>query len=83
MPRSARRSVDAEAEMNHLLKEDIVVRPDLAMEDEKLPVLPGPDPGFELDWDAIGRAAEAYQKRNPVAFSPHLLRARTPLGRCG
>ncbi len=53
---------DGNQYMNHLLKEDIIVRPDLALRDGKLPVLPGPGLGFELDRDAVGRAAEAYRK---------------------
>ena len=53
---------DGNQYMNHLLKEDVVMQPDLALKGGKLPVLSGPGLGFELDWDAIGRAAEAHRK---------------------
>ena len=53
--------------MNHLVKEDIVAAPDLTLKDGKLRVLSGPGLGFELDWDAVGRAAEAYERSsNPT-----------------
>ena len=53
---------DGNQYMNHFLKEDIVVKPNLMLREGKLPALPGPGLGFELNWDAIGRAKEAYQK---------------------
>ena len=46
---------DGNQYMNHLLAEDIIERPDLELNKGKLPVLPGPGLGFELDWDAVGR----------------------------
>ncbi len=46
--------------MNHLLTEDIIERPKLALQGGRLPAFHGPGLGFELNWDAIGRAAEAY-----------------------
>lgn len=46
--------------MNHLLKEDIIKTPDLALVGGKLPVIAGPGLGFEIDWDAVSRAAEAH-----------------------
>ena len=55
---------DGNQYMNHLLKEDIVVRPDLALREGRLPVLDGPGLGFELDWDAVARATEAHEKQN-------------------
>jgi len=48
--------------MNHLLAEDIIRQPRLALTRGSLPVLPGPGLGFELDWDAVGRAKEAHRK---------------------
>lgn len=51
---------DGNQYMNHFLKEDIIVSPNLELKDGKLPVLQGPGLGFELDWDAIGRAVEAH-----------------------
>jgi len=53
---------DGNQYMNHLLIEDIVSTPNLTLERGALPVLPGPGLGFELDWDAIGRAEEAYRR---------------------
>jgi muconate cycloisomerase len=53
---------DGNQYMNHLLIEDIVARPNLVLQNGKLPVLPGPGLGFELNWDAVGRAEEEYRK---------------------
>jgi muconate cycloisomerase len=53
---------DGNQYMNHLLVEDIVSRPNLALRKGELPVLSGPGLGFELDWDAIGRAEESYRR---------------------
>lgn len=53
---------DGNQYMNHFLKEDIIVAPDLRLREGKLPILPGPGLGFELNGDAIARAAEAYAK---------------------
>lgn len=49
--------------MNHLLVRDIVKRPELTLVNGWLPVFGGPGPGFELDWDAVGRAADACRER--------------------
>jgi len=51
---------DANQYMNDLLMEDIITSPDLRLQSGKLPVLCGPGFGFQLDWDAIGRAQAAY-----------------------
>ena len=51
---------DGNQYMNHLLREDIIETPDLTLVNGKLPVLCGPGLGFELDWDAVARAAEAH-----------------------
>lgn len=48
--------------MNHLLVWDIIESPDLSLSRGKLPVLSGPGLGFELDYDAVGRAGEAYKQ---------------------
>jgi muconate cycloisomerase len=53
---------DGNQYMNHLLIEDIVSSPNLELRKGGLPVLPGPGLGFELDWDAVGRAQEAYRR---------------------
>lgn len=52
---------DGNQYMNHLLREDIVLRPDLSLKRGRLPILPGPGLGFELNWDAIARAEEAHR----------------------
>lgn len=52
---------DGNQYMNHFLVEDIIERPGLVLEGGQLPVLSGPGLGFELDWDAVGRAEEAYR----------------------
>ena len=52
---------DGNQYMNHFLSEDIVATPDLALRRGHLPVLSGPGLGFELDWDAVSRAEEAYR----------------------
>ena len=49
--------------MAQLLAEDIVAAPLLIPRDARLPVLEGPGLGFELDSDAVSRAAERYRKR--------------------
>lgn len=48
--------------MNHLLVEDIVAAPDLTLQRGRLPVPSGPGLGFELDWDAVARAAERHRR---------------------
>jgi L-alanine-DL-glutamate epimerase-like enolase superfamily enzyme len=50
--------------MWQLLKEDIVERPSLTPTRGALPVLDGPGLGFELNLDAVARAAEAYRKQD-------------------
>ena len=54
---------DGNQNMNHLLVRDIVKRPELTLVNGWLPVFGGPGPGFELDWDAVGRAADACRER--------------------
>lgn len=53
---------DGNQYMNHFLTEDIIQRPNLTLQAGRLPVLPGPGLGFELNWDAVERAHEAHQK---------------------
>ena len=52
---------DGNQYMNHLLVEDIVLKPDLTLRSGSLPVLTGCGLGFELNWDAVARAEEAYR----------------------
>jgi muconate cycloisomerase len=52
--------------MVQLLAEDIVASPPLATMDGRLPVLDGPGLGFELDRDAVIRAAERWRQRSEV-----------------
>ena len=49
--------------MWQILAEDLVSAPDLTPVAGRLPVLDGPGLGFELDRDAVARAAEAYRRR--------------------
>ena len=49
--------------MWQLLKEDIVASPSLNPVKGGLPISSKPGLGFELDRDAVGRAAEAYRKQ--------------------
>ena len=53
---------DGNQYMNNFLAWDIVSRPDLTLRDGRLPVLDGPGLGFELNWDAVREAAEAWWK---------------------
>lgn len=53
---------DGNQYMNHLLAWDIISSPNLEMRDGALPVLGGPGLGFDLDWDAVGKAGELFQK---------------------
>jgi L-alanine-DL-glutamate epimerase-like enolase superfamily enzyme len=55
---------DGNQYMNHLLAEDIIEHPQLALTRGSLPVLPGPGLGFELNWDAIARAKEAHHQNS-------------------
>ena len=54
---------DANQIMGQLLAEDLVSAPDLTPVAGRLPVLTGPGLGFELDRDAVARAAERYRRR--------------------
>ena len=49
--------------MIQLLSEDILAAPSLVPKDGRLPVLTGPGLGFELDHDAVRRAAERFRNR--------------------
>ncbi|MCP4009407.1 MAG: hypothetical protein GY726_07825 [Proteobacteria bacterium] len=55
--------------MNHFLEWDIIKSPDLSLRKGMLPVLKGPGLGFELDWEAVSRAAELYQAKVESAGS--------------
>jgi len=52
---------DGNQYMNHLLIEDIVESPNLTLKCGQLPVVSGPGLGFELNWDAVGRAEESHR----------------------
>lgn len=52
---------DGNQYMNHLLSSDLISNPDLTLQDGRLPVLSGPGFGFEIDLDAVGRAAEDHR----------------------
>jgi len=54
---------DGNQYMNHFLEWDIVISPDLSLQNGRLPVLKGPGLGFELDWDAISQASDLYHKQ--------------------
>lgn len=51
---------DGNQYMNHFLAWDVIKTPDLALRDGKLPVIKGPGLGFDIDWEAVGRAAELH-----------------------
>ncbi len=48
--------------MHQLLVEDLIATPDLTPVQGKIGLFDGPGLGFELDRDAVGRAAELYEK---------------------
>ena len=54
--------------MWQILEQDLVAAPDLTVRNGVLPVLDGPGLGFELDLDAVHRAAEHYRTQGP--FNP-------------
>lgn len=56
---------DGNQYMNHFLEWDIVESPTLALEKGRLPVLAGPGLGFQLDWDAVDRAARLFDGHTP------------------
>ena len=53
---------DGNQYMNNFLAWDIVKQPSLSLQGGMLPVLNRPGLGFELDWDAVSEAAEAWWK---------------------
>ena len=54
---------DGNQYMNHLLAWDIITSPYLELRAGVLPVLSGPGLGFNLDWDAVGKAGELFQQQ--------------------
>jgi L-alanine-DL-glutamate epimerase-like enolase superfamily enzyme len=54
---------DGNQYMNHFLEWDIVKSPDLKLKNGSLPVLSGPGLGFELDWNAVERAAALFKEK--------------------
>lgn len=57
---------DGNQYMNHFLKRDIIKSPNITLNKGQLPVLGGPGLGFELDWEAIGQANEAFKQRSAL-----------------
>jgi muconate cycloisomerase len=55
--------------MPQLLEEDLVARPDLTPKNGALPVSMLPGLGFELNRDAVARAAEAYKRPDLLVLS--------------
>ena len=53
---------DGNQYMNNFLAWDIVRQPDLTLQDGRLSVTEGPGLGFELDWNAVREAADAWWK---------------------
>ena len=51
---------DGNQYMNHFLANDIIKEPDLTLRRGRLPVLQGPGLGFEMDWEAVGRAEDLF-----------------------
>lgn len=58
---------DGNQYMNHFLEWDIVKRPDISLRGGRLGVLTAPGLGFELDHDAVARAAELHSARMPAS----------------
>ena len=52
---------DGNQYMNDLLVSDVISSPELSLVDGRLPVLSGPGFGFEIDLDAVARAAEEHE----------------------
>ena len=52
---------DGNQYMNHLLASDIISSPRLELTDARLPVLSGPGFGFEINSDAVAKAAENHR----------------------
>jgi L-alanine-DL-glutamate epimerase-like enolase superfamily enzyme len=53
---------DGNQYMNHLLVHDIIKHPDLSLQKGSVPLLTGPGLGFELDFEAVARAAENHSR---------------------
>jgi L-alanine-DL-glutamate epimerase-like enolase superfamily enzyme len=58
---------DANQYMNHLLTSDIIASPDLSLKDAKLGVFELPGLGFEIDPDAVAKAAERHIQHTTTA----------------
>ncbi len=61
---------DGNQHMTRFLAYDLVQAPALTPRDGQLPVFDGPGLGFELDWDAVGRAREAAASYDPLRGGP-------------
>ncbi|MFC4256226.1 muconate cycloisomerase [Altererythrobacter xixiisoli] len=53
---------DGNQYMNHFLAEDIITGPDLRLQEGTLPLLTAPGLGFDINPDAVARAAENYRQ---------------------
>jgi L-alanine-DL-glutamate epimerase-like enolase superfamily enzyme len=53
---------DGNQYMRHFLSEDIIGKPDLSLTRGSLGVSRAPGLGFELDWNAVGRAEDCYRR---------------------
>ena len=49
------------------LASDVISSPELSLVEGRLPGVSGPGFGFEIDSDALARAAEAHQSSLPVS----------------
>ena len=49
------------------LASDVISSPELSLVEGRLPVVSGPGFGFEIDSDALARAAEAHQSSLPAS----------------
>lgn len=58
---------DANQYMNHLLTSDIIASPDLSLKDARLGVFELPGLGFEIDSDAVAKAAERHIQHTTTA----------------
>jgi len=54
--------VDGNQIMHQLLEQDVLAAPDITPRNGKLGPIDTPGLGFEVDWDAVNRAAELYRQ---------------------
>ena len=58
---------DANQYMNHLLTSDVIASPDLSLKDAKLGAFDAPGLGFEIDPDAVAKAAQRHTQHTATA----------------